>query len=263
MNCPRCRALVLADDVNLEHLLAKCRHCQEVFRFSTAEIEAVSDKLREQDKPSTAISEELLDQEKLPVRSIAKVRAPKPDTIFVEDDGANLRLVRRWFDYSYIGTAIFCVFWDGFLVMWYSIAFSVDGPVLMIIFPIMHVVVGVWLTYTTIAGFFNSTVVTLSETTLEVKHGPVPWLGNVSVPVTAIEQLYCTHAAMNTWRWNRNAGASQNLLLALPVALNALLTNGRKQIVLRAVPREEGLYIEQQLEDWLEIEPAHVPGQVE
>ena len=98
MNCPRCSALVLADDVNLEHLIAKCRQCQEVFRFSTADIEAVTDKRHEHDNPSTAFSESLLEPEKLPdMPSIAKVPAPKPVTIFVEYDGANLRLVRRCF----------------------------------------------------------------------------------------------------------------------------------------------------------------------
>src|ERR1043166_3292364 len=180
MNCPRCRAMVLADDVNLEHLLAKCRQCQEVFRFSAAEIEAVSDKLREQENSATAISEKLLAPENLPdVPSIAKVSAPKPETIFVEDDGANLKLVRRWFDASLFVTALFCVVWDSFLVMWYSIAFTNDGPWLSILFPVLHVMVGVWLTYSTIAGFFNRTVVTVNDTTLEVWHGPVPWTGNV------------------------------------------------------------------------------------
>ena len=44
MKCPRCQGrMVAADDVNLEHLIAKCRACQEVFRFSPNEIEAVSD----------------------------------------------------------------------------------------------------------------------------------------------------------------------------------------------------------------------------
>src|SRR5438094_8641101 len=109
MNCPRCRATVLADDVNLEHLIAKCRHCQQVFRFSTPDIEAVSDKLHE--NVTTAISEKVLEPEKLPdVPSIVRVRAPKPESIYMDDDGANLRLVRRWFDYSYVGTALFCVF---------------------------------------------------------------------------------------------------------------------------------------------------------
>jgi hypothetical protein len=127
-----------------------------------------------------------------------------------------------------------------------------------ILFPLLHVAMGVGLTYSTIAGFFNRTVVTLNDTTLEVWNGPVPWFGNVAIPVSAIEQLYCTHAGQN-----RAWGKGLNLYQPPLFTLNALLINGRKQLLLRAVDREEALYIEQQLEDWLEIEPAHVPGQVE
>ena len=55
--------------------------------------------------------------------------------------------------------------------------------------------------------------------------------------MNAIEQLYCTLATQKSWRWNRNAVAgAQGLLAVLPVAVKALLTNGRQQVVLASVP---------------------------
>ncbi|HEV3080453.1 MAG TPA: hypothetical protein VGY66_11760 [Gemmataceae bacterium] len=34
MNCPKCRSQIPAEDVNLDTLFAKCRYCNEVFRFA-------------------------------------------------------------------------------------------------------------------------------------------------------------------------------------------------------------------------------------
>jgi hypothetical protein len=263
MNCPRCRALIVAEDVNLEHLLAKCRACQEVFRFSPSEIEAVTEHARK----DSAISEQPLAPEApaegeadgaerdLDIR-VSAIRAPRPASIEIEDWGHNRRMVKRWFNYSYIGMAFFCVFWDGFLIFWYSAAFFGDGPLIMILFPILHVGAGAVITYSTIAGFFNSTVVTVDQDTLEVRHGPLPWFGNLTLAVASIEQLYCTEAARN---WN-----NRNNYYARPlVAVNAVLANGTTRVVLNSLPREEGLFIEQQLEEWLKIVPRRVPGQVD
>jgi hypothetical protein len=70
MNCPRCRALIVANDVNLEHLLAKCGSCQEVFRFAPEEIEAVTDRVLERIVSPNPLK---------------KAKAPRPGSILVED----------------------------------------------------------------------------------------------------------------------------------------------------------------------------------
>src|SRR5438309_11460010 len=98
MLCPRCRSLIDACDVNLDHLVAKCRHCHEVFSFA--------DQLPASD------------------RSV-KLRVPQPERLRVEDDGERRRIVQRWFGPMFIFLGFFCVAWDGFLFFWYSMA--LDG----------------------------------------------------------------------------------------------------------------------------------------
>lgn len=255
MNCPRCRALIPVDDVNLEHLLAKCRQCQEVFRFSVEEIEAVTDRVRENEplpKASGRENEPLLDI------SLHKIRAPQPPNYRIEVSGHRRRIVSRWFEYRHLGMLMFCVFWDGFLVVWYTIAFSINGPWLMVIFPLIHVAVGVCLTYATLAGLLNQTVIAIDDGTLAITHGPVPWVGGLRVPAMAITQIYCTAIPLNRWRMT---GANYGFID--PVQVRALLENGEQRMLFNTLPKEEGLFIEQVLEEWLKIKPRRVPGQVD
>lgn len=248
MNCPRCRTLVLSEDVNLEHLLAKCRQCQEVFRFSAEEIEAVTERL--QDKITSDV----------PSIKAPEVRVPRPDGIEVDDLGGERRMVKRWFHPQLIFAAMFCVVWDGFLIFWYTIAFTTDAPWIMVVFPILHLTAGVCLTYSTIAGFFNRTTIEVNDSWLSVSSGPVPWFGNVNISVAAIEQVYCMEIDPSQWtqgQWGRGTWARAC------VKVSAALRSGRQLVLLASIPRDEGLFIEQQLEEWLEIEPKRVPGQVD
>jgi hypothetical protein len=54
-----------------------------------------------------------------------------------------------------------------------------------------------------------------------------------------------------------------NKLIGVSVNLNALMRDGGQRLLLADLPREEGLFIEQQLEEWLELAPQRVPGQVD
>ena len=68
-------------------------------------------------------------------------------------------------------------------------AFQVDAPWIMKVFPIAHVAVGVGLTYYTVAGFVNSTVLRVSEGQLAVRQGPFPWPGNRTLHTSDLDQL--------------------------------------------------------------------------
>ncbi len=254
MNCPRCRALVIAEDVNLQHLLAKCRQCNEVFRFAAAEVEAITDRVRD-DGPRAAPD---LDNEPMPDIALKTLRVPQPPTIEIDPGAGTRRIVKRWFDYSYLGMIFFCVFWDGFLFCWYTLAFTQGGPWIMVLFPLLHVTVGVCITYSTLAGLFNRTVISIEDGFLVTTHGPLPWWGGARIPTSGIVQLYCTLASIQRWR-----SGNAYYLAAMPVQLNALMQNGEQRVVLLSATKEEGLFLEQTLEDWLEIEPKRVPGQVD
>lgn len=236
MLCPRCGAEIQADDVNLDNLVAKCRQCNEVFGFA-AQVEK---------RPAQ-------------VETVQPQRVPRPPGIAVEED--ERRLVRRWFSWGILFLVFFCVFWDGFLVVWYTavlVGIRSGGPMVLVmaLFPILHVAVGAALTYYTLAALVNRTVVQVTGDRLRVRHGPVPWPGNKDLDATEITQLYCTEAT--AWSQGRSGTTS------CPYNLNAVLADGRSVPVLTYISdKPTALFYEQQLQDWLRIKPEHVPGAVD
>jgi hypothetical protein len=235
MLCPRCGSAIPADDMNLANLVAKCRRCHEAFSFA--------DQVSATGKPAPAAA--------------PPQRVPRPPGLWVEEDGDHRCLVRRWFAPGLLFLVFFCIAWDGFLVFWYSMALTADAPWMWIavLFPIAHVAVGVGLTYGTVAGLFNSTVVEVHNGRLLVCHGPLPWPGNRDLDALEVRQLYCTEAQ----QWTRQSGTT-----SWPYALNAVLADGRTVPLLSDVQdKMMALFYKQQLEDWLCLKPGHVPGAVE
>jgi hypothetical protein len=247
IDCTQCGARVRAEDVNLDRLLAKCRACDAVFEFG--------DRLA----PGPAPAES---------RALARRRAPvpKPERIMVREEGGAgtlepgayrdaparggaLVIERRWYSPIYLFMAFFCVFWDGFLAFWYSIALGSNGPIvwLPVLFPILHVAAGVGLTYSTIAGFFNRTVLRVSDAGLEVRHGPLPWYGNRRIAADDLTQLFCEEVV--------GSKGSKNYYLS------ALRGDGSKLRLLTVPSPDQALFIEQRVEERLGIADAEVGGE--
>lgn len=116
--------------------------------------------------------------------------APMPAKFRVEH-GATLKVHWRWFAPHFVFLVLFCGFWDGFLVVWYTIVFTTDAPIIMAIFPLLHVAVGCGLTWYTICGFVNSTTIDAGGGRLVIQHGPLPWPGSRVIDTAKLEQLYC------------------------------------------------------------------------
>lgn len=248
--CERCGARLPADDVDLTTRLAKCRSCQAVFDFSP-----------QLARPATAASSAALAVTARPV-------VPLPDGIAVVEDvttepremsyrgssptAARLVLVRSWYTHQLLFMAFFCVLWDGFLIHWYALALGRGGGpnLLTVIFPLLHVAVGVGLTYLTIASFFNKTWFTVADGALSIRHGPVPWLGGRRLPVDAVRQLYCE-------RSSRNATEDKDP----SCTLSAVLRDGRKLELVKRLPPAHALYLEHRIEERLGIDPAPVAGE--
>ncbi|HVJ83988.1 MAG TPA: hypothetical protein VM452_00010 [Caulifigura sp.] len=171
--CPNCSTQVPADNINITALLGKCSLCSHVFRLPMADLPAAP----------------------------AAIEVPSCPSGIMQDTGpgGELYLRRSWFSPQLIFLAFFCVFWDGFLIFWYSIALfgnakmqgpgPGDGFWMMVLFPLLHVAVGVGLTYSVVAGFLNKTQILVDTSQLHVRHQPVPWWGNRIVNVDDIQEF--------------------------------------------------------------------------
>jgi hypothetical protein len=164
----------------------------------------------------------------------------------------HLRIARRWFSWQYVVLLVFCIIWDGCVVFWYKVSLTASGvPLLAVVIPLVHVAVGLGLTYTVVAGFLNRTVISVSPERLTVRHGPLPWFGNRDLPSREIEQLYCERRVTET-----DDGQVVRFELA------ASLHDGRKVRLLKGLDAaNQAQYIEQEVERWLGIVDQPVDGE--
>jgi hypothetical protein len=224
LDCRRCGAQILSENINLSNALAKCHQCHAVFDFA--------------DQLSGA-------NPKPPAMSM-----PLPQGLSVSEQAGMLRLEHRWFRPSLFFYLLFCIVWNTFLVLWYMQA---GGKVkIEAIFTIAHVAAGVGLTYWTIAGFVNRTIIGASAHYLTIRHQPLPWPGKQHVAVRDLQQLFCQEHASNL----RND-------TSVSYSLNAVLQSGRKLVLVKRLPEADlALYLEHALEKHLGITNRPVPGEV-
>jgi hypothetical protein len=182
-------------------------------------------------------------------------RMPMPMTYRMPAEsskGRDFLITRRWFGAQYLFMLAFCIGWDAFLVFWYMNA-AMTGSLLMSIFPIAHVAVGIALSYTTLAGLLNRTTIAVRQGQLSIRHGPLPWLGNIDISAQDIKQLFCEQKLRAT----KSAESPQ-----IAYTVSAVLASGEKKVLLRGLPEaDQALFIEQEIETRLGIVDEPVGGQ--
>ena len=182
----------------------------------------------------------------------SKGLAPKPKSVRVEKNAGGIKLYWRWFSPKYLGLAFFCIIWDGFLCFWYGMALNISGPgLIMLVFPLIHVAVGVGLTYYTLAGFLNTSSVIIDQKQLKVQHDPLPWGGEVKIPIKNIHQFYC--------KQERHSGKNS---VTYSYILSVILKDRSAVDLLKSVDTPEiATFMEHQLETFLRIEDQAVRGE--
>lgn len=118
-----------------------------------------------------------------------------PEKLVVHDYGNELTISWRWFSPAGLMLIPFCIAWNGFLVGWYSMGFSMMGQmgamsIIMLLFPIVHVAVGLGLLYGCAVNLCNSTTVRVRSGKLTLSHGPIYAGKTQELSVDEIDQLY-------------------------------------------------------------------------
>lgn len=232
LTCPDCRKPVSAVDVNIKLGVGKCLACDSVFSLV--------------DQTGLAVT---------PLRSNLPLAAPRHWR--VDDFGPDLTIGWRWYTHTIWFLVFFAIFWDGFLLVWYSIAIGqlLSGKhdwsaIIMLVFPSLHLLVGIGLTYAVLATFLNRTEIKLSSGELRVYQGPLPVWGNKRVSIIDVNQLFVSEKCHKR---KRGYGYSYNL--------NVLLNSGERMSLLSNIQEPaEALYLERTLEERLRISDQRVAG---
>jgi predicted Zn finger-like uncharacterized protein len=227
IQCPHCAAQIPAAQINLDRLLATCSQCNAVFSFAD-QVEGAET-----------------------IQPVERIDVPMPKGFEVHKMGNRLEITRKWFSPKYIFLTFFTVFWDGFMVMWFGIAIT-KGVWPMAVFGLLHGGVGVWLLYTVLAGYLNKTVIAVSGRELSITHGPLPWRGNKHLKSSNITQVYCKERI-------QHGKHSTNYTYEV----QAILRGGAHEKLLSGLDEsEQALYLEQEIERFLEIEDRPVKGEL-
>lgn len=233
LECEMCHAPLRAENVRFDLALAKCHACNAVYDLSGRKA------LGSAASPGPALK-----------RSLTRPKAALPDRLHVEELGHHTVFSWRWFKAQHVFMAFFCLFWDGMLAVMYSQMLSKGTtPLFALLFPLLHVGAGVFITYMTLTGFLNSTRIEVSRGELTIHHGPLPWPGNRTLSGRALAQLYSQEVRGN------KGGLSYSLF--------ALDKQGQKVKLLSGIEdKDQVLYLEQALERRLGIEDQPVDGEL-
>jgi hypothetical protein len=228
ITCEKCGAAILAANLDLQRNLAKCEACNHIFNCQ-AQLNALGSSTPES-------------------RRRDDVPMPKGIRVFRRANG--LRITRQWFGAKAIGLLVFCCFWDGFMIVWFSIAITRKlWP--MAAFGTIHALVGVGLTYAAVAMLLNTTTITAQHGTLQVTHGPLPAPGTLRLPTDRLAQLYTMRHVSHT----RNG-------TSIAYELRAKVRDGTDVKLIGGLEKpEQAVYIEQQIESFLGIVDHPVQGE--
>jgi hypothetical protein len=162
----------------------------------------------------------------------------------------DLVLTRRWFTKMAFGLLVFCVIWDGMMVLFITLGLRDGG------FPwpiLLHLAAGIAITYWMLASFINATEISVNDRALTLRHFPLPWLGNMIIPVETIDQLFCTHTYAQRGRSGGNAYYS----------VNVLQKDGKAIVLVMNIEQPaQARFIEQEIERRLGIADRPIVGEV-
>ncbi len=183
---------------------------------------------------------------------------PIPERFTVSENPQEMSISYHWYKPVFVFLAVFCVFWNGFLVMWYSMGlttFSNQGdPVTWIffLFPLIHVAVGIGLIYYTMAGFVNQTTITADRYGLKIDIQPIKYFfGATQLDKNDIKQLYVVEEK------TRQKGGDYSYSYALKV----LDTQNRSKKLLTLDSLDEARYLENKLESYYKIVDTPIEGE--
>ena len=176
---------------------------------------------------------------------------PLPQNLELVTEFDAIVIRRKWRSPTAYFLAFFSLFWNGFMVVWMTLALS-SGAWSMAAFGTLHAVVGVGMAYFTIASFLNRTEIRIDTSFLQVRHTPVPWRGNLRIPVHEVAQLYCQE------RVHRGKNG-----VNVTYELHCVDTRNRQRKLLSGLTdAAQARYIETELENILGIVDRRVTGEL-
>lgn len=222
LKCANCGSQLSPEDISPQLAAARCRHCNALFAIPSAAGPA----------------------------PIGRPEVTLPPRFQIDSDMDSLRITRKWLSPSAFFLLFFAIFWNGFMIVWHTIALG-TGMWIMSAFGLIHTGVGIGLIYVVLAKFLNTTVITANKFELSVRSGPLPWRGDRQIEANQVRQLYCKEKVTHG-----KHGSSASY------AVEAVMKDNTRQALAQGFENaDQALFVEQQIERHLAIADVPVAGE--
>lgn len=165
ISCKYCSYDILSENVNIASSVAKCHHCNSVFKFAN---------------DATSNSDHNDYKEDIPLLKRIKVTR-YPSELVIEKKCFNAKYIRVTFNcVLLIAMTIWFLIDDNsssYGVTRRDILFMCFASIVMILYLIV--------------GYVNKTLITVGYHSLSIKHAPIPWFGYKKINLAEIKQIYC------------------------------------------------------------------------
>lgn len=260
LHCKRCGEPIPDEQTDLMHLAASCASCHAIFDISAEVASETSSGAKETSRPVQRRRPEVPLPKGITVEYVAQPASS--DGIYRSAPTTphqRLRIVHKWYQHKNLAFLIVVLFFG--LPVGLSFLDPPDNPRTINLFAgvFLLALISGWtvVLYAAIATCLNRTTISVTEDHLIIKHWPLPWPGNKSVPLVELKHLYCEEFVANDGiervPTRRYVGVYH---------LNAILQGGTTLHLIRRIPLpQQALYIEQTLEEALGIIDVEVPGE--
>jgi len=230
VKCSECGSDIPAKDVNITDSLAKCDDCNNIFRFD----EEIFPEWKRK-KPEMFIPEGM---------EVLKL----PSELDIQFDWYNSQS-KKGMGFK----TMFAFLWNIMLLPFVLSAFQ-SGQYEVLLFASIHIIVGLGFIANLISTFINKTNISVTKRFIEIKQKPIPSFlkKNIKIPTSEIAQLYVSRYVSSTTNGVPNHAH----------ALYAVTKDGKKYTLVKGMNKETQLYLEQEVEMFLDIEDQPVRGEV-
>ncbi|WP_373548238.1 hypothetical protein [Haliscomenobacter sp.] len=250
LSCVTCGQLILAENVNLQNMVAKCRNCNAVFSFVPANadsskssiLETVQALMKEANRGEGGTLQRPSDGRKIEM----------PRGVITERDFGELRFIIPWRNTRRWGFfLLFTIVWNAILTPFVVVGVA-TGEWIILLVTSLHLIVGVSFLLYTLGLLFNKTSIVVTSQGVDIKNGPIPipFNPNRFMAVRDIEQLFV----------EEYVPSKTNGQPDYTYAVTALTTSAERQRLVGGFSQSgHALYLEQEIETFLGIENRAVP----
>lgn len=228
LECTSCGSVISNENININTSLAKCTSCNSVFKIGEDDFFK------------------------------STVRRGRPEMIMPEGTDVltlpnSLDIQIDWLKSqpraSITFLTFFTVIWNGFIGIMAG-SFIMSGMISELLFLSIHLLVGLGLLYYIMTVYLNYTDVIVTDKFLEISHRPIkiPFSSKKRIANSDIDQLYVTRYVASKTNNNPNYA----------YALWARLKNNKKIKLVKGMNKETQLYLEQEIERFINIEDQFV-----